>query len=1066
MVAAWRPDVSVQVAFNAGPNEPTESPTIPASLAVSTLVLPVVIPIWSDLSPLWVGASGVTRGRQYELDQNQAAQPAMSWLDPNEYLNPANTASLYYPHVLPMRQLLWQATWPNPTSGNLMNTNQPESSVLLTGVTLYAGTTFSGPGYDPSFESYTVGDTVTWILGVGIIVFPTVSTAAPFQGTKSLTWTVAAGTGQQGALWTIPCVPGVTYTVSAYVRQSAGNTLALMVSDLTEAIDAFGRTVAAGWGTADVGGAWTISGGTSADYSITPGTAMVSPGAVASARNVLVGAANADVRIAGYLAVDQIATGGAIRGGLIGRWADASNYYFLAVDFNTDQSMTASIIKRVAGVETTLTSETLAFPYSPDEVFAVELRLTGDSITALVWRQNGNRPDDPDLTTTDTALTAAGQVGTYNRIQTGNTNVAPTITWSYFGAYANVIGQTTTTSGSYVRLSQTFTATQPYHRPRVVTRGTAANATVFLDAVQYEAGSSATTFTTSGSTIYPVFRGFVERWPSTWDHKGFLGLCTSTAVDAFEPLNRYGLRTNYVQFLLSLLPRWFWPLNDGAGATTFGEQSGNGGAPLVIVSSKTGGPGVVTAGTSITIPGDPGATGVFLAAVSPPGSVLQPAATGGAYPFSIGAAAAPWSVTVAFHFQWDNTQDDFLFSIFATTGNEPLAMYISNATPTTVEMGMGSGGTIRNQTGTTTLFDGNPHLVVGQVNFVSATSCTYNLYVDETEVPVFDTFNPTTVFGAGNLNFVCPYMQVGGNMGIFFPDGDGQSGTYANVAVWPEYLDLFTFLDLAAASAGSPGETAQTRIQKLVKSAYNGIIDIEGPGASLGVSTVTAGQPVLNACQDITVSEQGNFWVDKEGTVTFAVRTDRYEALTPMWTFGENLAGGEYPYQDDLAYDFDPTFVFNFVEVDNADGVTVIVTDPASQRAYFPRSEQVSANLESDEDAIQLANWLLNQHANPVQRVAVVGLDPAANPALWPVVLGIEVNDRVRVIRRPSAANSGVGFTMSADFFVEQVSHDGVDMGGVWATSLLLSPASVSSDVFIFDSATLGTFDGPGVMAY
>lgn len=843
MVAAWRPDITVQVAFSTNPNDTTP-------------------PTWSDLSSLWTGASSCKRGRQYELDQNQAAQPTMVWLDPNEYLNPANTGSPYYPGVRPLRQILWQAAYPNPVAGNLLNSNQPPSGILGVG----------DAGYDPSFESYTVSTTVPWITAVGG-TSPLVGTSTPHTGTKDLTYTVVGSATVQGVSWVVPCQPGRQYTTSVYVRQSSASTQHVYV----------------------------------------------------------------------------------------------------------------------------------------------------------------------DTTS----------------------------------------GTTTTTTGAYVRLTVAFTATQPTHVIAVKTSGTAIAGTVLIDDVQHEAGASASTFTTTGSTIYGVFRGFVERWPSLWDNQGFLGRCESTSVDAFEPLNLYTLNTDYYAEVISLTPAYFWPLNEMSGSTSFGDQSGMNRPSLVEYSNTIYGPTAISAGAPITIVGDRDAAGVGFTPADPPatGGALtiiaagtRPRTSSILFPATFGSA---WGATVAVWVQVEQSAvpQSPATPIAQANGSVIYPVQISiGDVGTGIEVlysnvdASGNNFTLA-ATSTLAVDDGMPHLLIGTVAQDTAANTTLTLYVDGKQIT---TNTATTASLGGKLYTQTNNVQVGGiYIGSF--SGFICNGTVSNVAMWdrtltaPELAALWT-----SGGLGNAGETSGTRVRRYVNAqAFFPLQDIDVGSSLMGPSTATTGQSVLQACQDVTVTEQGNFWIDKDGTVTFAGRSERYLATTSLYVFGENIAAGEFPYQEEIGYDFDPTFVYNSVTVSNSDGVTVTVTDSASRAEYFPRSVPLAANTYTDDAAIQLGYWTLNTHKQPSQRVEAISLHPASYPALWPVVLGLEVNDRVTVKRRPSAANNGAGIVMSADFFVESISHDSIDMAaGTWVTTLLLSPADLSSGVFILDDPVWGLLDGPGLIAY
>lgn len=129
--AGWHPDYAFQISFNADPNDPA------------------AIPVWVNLTDVLRSADALTRGRQYELDQNQAAAPTFLLDDLSEYLNPADGSSPYSPNVVPYRQIVWQGMYPNGGSGNLLNLLGQDG------------------GADPTFEAYAAGSTPIWITGIG-----------------------------------------------------------------------------------------------------------------------------------------------------------------------------------------------------------------------------------------------------------------------------------------------------------------------------------------------------------------------------------------------------------------------------------------------------------------------------------------------------------------------------------------------------------------------------------------------------------------------------------------------------------------------------------------------------------------------------------------------------------------------------------------------------------------------------------------------------------------------------------------------------------------------------------
>ena len=833
-VAGWRPDLAVQVAFNANPNDATAVPT------------------WTDLTTLLRTADALTRGRQYELDQNQGSQPSLVFLDKDEYLNPTNPLSPYSPNVLPYRQILCQAMWPNGGTGNLLNTGYGTNPQLATTA-----------GYDPSFESYTTGATVAWIAAVGA-TSPVIGTTTPHAGTKDLTWTVASSSTVQGVKLVIPCIPGRQYTASGYIRQSSASTQQIQV------LNPSGSTLAT--------------------------------------------------------------------------------------------------------------------------------------------------------------------------------------------------GTSTTSTGAYVRLSVTFTAAQPTQTLRFATTGTAVAGTVLLDDIQHEPGSSASTFTTSGPVIYGLFRGYVERWPSAWDHAGFLGRAEVTCVDAFAALNLISLDTEYRNAVLAKDPYYTWFLAEPQGATSFAESSGNTGPSLIPVVSKYG-PGTdIAAGTQIAIAGDPNTSGVKFTPTAPQNGLSNTGtivgagtSTGTAFSFPATAPTTSLTATLAVWVQLStatapNTIQQIVKIVtFTQAGGAQqaigLVMLASGAAQ--AELWGSAGGSVLINGGT--LNDNKPHLVIGTWSLASAGNTTVTLYIDGTQVAT-STVATSTI---GMVNLALGQLTVGGQFNLSTVTQE-QQGTIAHVALWNRVLSASEIADLVNAGKGYSGETSGTRITRYLAQGWTGLTSIDAGQSVMGASALSLGTMVLAACQDVTATENGNFWVDADGNTTFAARTRRYLATTSQYTFGENSAGGEFPYEGDISFDFDPTLVYGVVEIDNADGFTATAVNAASELGYFPRAYQRNVNVLHDSEATDAANYLLNQHAQPHQRVSAITLDPAGTPALWPVVLGIEVGTRVTARRRAKAANTGAGLTLSGDFFVEQISHGGIDMeAGTWTTTLYLSPVDLMQ-VGLFDDTTFG----------
>jgi len=830
VVNASRPDMSLQVAFNVDPNDPAA----PAA-------------VWSDLTSLFLGADAVDRGRQYELDQTRAAQPSLSFMDPNENLNPDNPSSPFAPNVVPYRKVNWQALWPNTTSGNLLN----------------LGTQIPGP-IDPSFESYTVGVTPTWFTQFGISG-ASVQAANPHGGTKSLQYTIASGATQRGIFVTVFCMPGRQYTASCWVRQTTAST--------------------------------------------------------------------------------QVIT--------------------------------------ITGVAT---------------------------------------------------------------------------------------GTSTTTTGAYVRLSVTFTATQPQHTLYIGTTGTAIAGTVNLDDVQLEQGAAATANITTGPVIYNVLSDLVERWPSRWDPdaQGFLGLCDATCVDAFAALQANDLHTEYDSAVYAKAPDYYWKLSEAQGAAIFLDSSGNNRTPLTRTDGTFGAGPTFAPGTQMNIPGDPSGTG--LATDQPATGFLNlpvTVATSDLFaiknPVSIGSTGNTYGITVSawiIHTPIPATSDQRIFLLISSPLSSTLFQVVWEVSYPNLLFGANFGAV----TFADNYADGKPHLFTHTI-FAAGGNVTNTVWVDGVQVGT-----NTVAWSAIPLGTVA---QIGGAVnpsvggGNYHPTAAGlNGGVYGRYAVWNRVLSNGEIADLWAAGRGYPGETSGQRIARYLTASYIGPTIVDTGSSVMGASVLADGTSALDACQAVTTTENGNFWVDGDGNLTFAGRARRYLATTPVYVFGENAAGGELPYEGDVEFGLDPTLVYNDVAVTNAGGVVAHAADSASQKRYFKQSYPRDVNVLSDLEAVDAANYLLNQHKVPRVRVQTITLDPGSVPALWPVVLGIEVGTRVTVKRRSKAANGGAGLTQSRDFFVEQISHGGINFeAGTWTTTLQLSPVDFSQ-VWILGDATYSVLGTTTVLGY
>lgn len=1084
MVAAYYPDFSHQVPWAADPNDPQ------------------AVDVYTDLTAMVREIDQYPRGAQYELAQARVFASRVTFRDVNEYLNPTNTSSPYYPYVQPYRKLMSLATWPKGSTGNLLNLNN-----------------WRVPA-DGSFESYDVGETPGWITNsVG-----TVTTINPQAGTKSLTYDVITSATRQGIQFSAPCVPGTQYTTSAYVRQTSASTQMVRISDQTLVADQFNRTTASGLGTAAaplaIGGAWTTSGGTAGERSTVaatpyaPGYAQTAVAGVGSSRYAITGAASTrDVRVRGRIDAPAIATGGLYLTYLFARGdVGANTMYFAGLQFAVDQTAVLRVISRVAGVDTVLGTYSLeGVYYQAGDEFFVDFYVLGDLLRASAWRAGEpvvDVTDDPQITVVDTTITAAGTVGWRNFLDSTNTNTLPVAFKTYnFSAVGSVEGTTTTTTGSYVRLSVTYTATSPSHNVTVATtQGTALAGTVNVDSVMHEAAASAGTFSSTGSTIYPMGRPYIERWPRTYEAAGFVGICEADAVDALAALASISLPSDYDAEVMAMSPDYYYPLSGGANSTLYPDATGNNNPPLGLNISKYGVGTLPSGGAAMGIPGGAGATGVtFTPPSSPGGSTLAATVLGMGplsearqnkfvTPRSLAGVNGIWRMTVA---MWvrasDNGSPQTAFypskQLSSSAGQAyiPLYMDIDGGSGTSYQ-NVDTAGAVHVLTSGDglsgiNLLDGEPHLLIGITVQDTTGDTTVYRYIDD----VLDGVDTATTASLGGaLRGQTDSLSVGAT-------DDGArflavaNGAIAKIAVWNRELSSFETERLWLAGQGWVGELSTDRLERhfvtggfygprRVEAVYSALSYAEGdPVTTMQAPSWSGGIDGLTDAQNTMTAELGKLWVAADGYVTASQRAVRYLELEPEWTLGEDTAAGEIPYGEGISFDYDPTFVFGDVTAQRPGGATAVgglAADIATaKRRYFPRNYGASADFETDQQAQDYADFVFYSHRAPNLRVESVSVNPVANPALWHFALSVEVGDRVRVKRRAKAGNAGAGLTMSADYFVEQVIPRDINFArGTYVVELQMSPIGTGPgptvQPWILEDATLGVLDSTTVLGF
>ncbi len=217
-----------------------------------------------------------------------------------------------------------------------------------------------------------------------------------------------------------------TYTVTLTVTDDKGATdtatrqvtVTAPPTDTALARDAFARAASNGWGSADVGGAWTFNGATNR-FSVAGGKglqALTSPGNTADSALASVNSASADVRVT--LAWSRTGATGTLYGSVLPRRISSATDYRCKVVSAANGAVQVILIRRLNNTETALASTiisgvTMTANQAYDVACSATPSGTGTLLRAKFWRDGTSEPSSWQVSATDSTagLQGAGGIG-------------------------------------------------------------------------------------------------------------------------------------------------------------------------------------------------------------------------------------------------------------------------------------------------------------------------------------------------------------------------------------------------------------------------------------------------------------------------------------------------------------------------------------------------------------------------------------------------------------------------------------------------------------------------------
>ncbi|HYT09961.1 MAG TPA: LamG-like jellyroll fold domain-containing protein [Mycobacteriales bacterium] len=335
--------------------------------------------------------------------------------------------------------------WPDQPSGGYLDASIDEAAVYstqLTATQVQSHWTKTGLGAAPANQPPAASFTSSCAaLGCS---FDGSASSDPDGTVDGYRWSFGDGSTGSGVQPSHTFPAAGDYTVTLTVTDDAGATASLsqVVSPrppanppATFASDAFGRSVSGGFGTADSGGAWTVSS-TTANYSVANGSGQITlPSAAASRWAYLTGVSRSDADVQVAFSTDKTPTGGGIYLSAVGRRVTANTEYRARARLLSTGSVALALTQLAGSSTETLISSEVTVP-GLTATAGAQLRIrvvaTGTAPTTLrakAWAVGSAEPAGWQVSATSSTagLQAPGGVGVAAYLSGSATNAPVTV---------------------------------------------------------------------------------------------------------------------------------------------------------------------------------------------------------------------------------------------------------------------------------------------------------------------------------------------------------------------------------------------------------------------------------------------------------------------------------------------------------------------------------------------------------------------------------------------------------------------------------------------------------------
>jgi len=182
--------------------------------------------------------------------------------------------------------------------------------------------------------------------------------------------------------------------------------------------------------------------------------------------------------------------------------------------------------------------------------------------------------------------------------------------------------------------------------------------------------------------------------------------------------------------------------------------------------------------------------------------------------------------------------------------------------------------------------------------------------------------------------------------------------------------------------------------------------DIDAGSTTLQADVIEDGTNALEYLQLVTSTEPGSIFMGADGFIVFKDRSVA-PISTGLVTFSDDGTGVQF---SGVQVVYGSELLYNYVQIERNNGGTAIVQDNDSINSYGQQALIESGLLmNTDADALALANYLLGQYSEPEYRFEDLTVQlEALTPAQESSVLGLKIGDTARIKFTPNRVGSQI----------------------------------------------------------